>query len=924
EGPYNAEIFAEIKGSNFLVLQQDDLRLYPEVQVGKKVIKRQDDKGNTRLWVIDSKTGKEVDGSPTNSRGDTIKIVIPATPYEVPGISVDVKVTNPDGGTPVTKDKIFMFTDPAAGTIPIITEVKPNIAPINGGTEIKVTGSGFRQGAYVTIDGVAVSNMKINGAGTEITFKTPVGRPGRTRLQIINPLGGGLAWADFEYTVIYTSPRITKISPNSGSKGTIVTIKGESFLSPDATADFKEIYKIIGSRILFNDTGEAYELNEYNLQDGKILLKEFNSGNTILSLDGTKPMYNEEYLGTMLQDTANQKLYYMYKDNQGNIMLRDWQGGLYKVVYEGLGTGSKMILIKTTGGVSTELVQSTADDGTKLSFSVSIDGVVTDITLQAITPYKVEGIAGAQKITGHRVRVLDEKTIELTIPEGLKEGKKDVTVVNPDTADFTVKDGFTYFSNPNGSKPVIHTVAPAEGTVAGGTIIKITGKDFRQGAEVYFGSEKSPSATANDLGDTIKAVLPPYPGDLRRDKGTDHIDVPIVVINKSDGGTAVWHERFIYRVPTSYPIITTIDPSKGSSYGDMQIVILGDNFVEYGEPYTDINGNGSYDLGEPYTDFDINGIGYPNDEGKGNGRRDSGCTHEFIDPVNGGIIKKVIPKLAPRVYFGGEEAEIIDYGYRRLVVNLPRYDGQGAVDVVVVNPDTGTIVKKGGFTYTASSPKIGSIIPAVGSKIGGTEVSVVGQEFIIGKSTDPTSMVQVFIGDDKDISSSLILGGKLADPIKISNLTVDYDSTKGANNTELKMTYSIKAEDGSIKDVIATLHSHIIEDKKEYFVTFDPTPSVNMFKNKDGTDISPADYAALNQLAFGKEGIKAKISDSVITVTRRLAEIMPNSSSDTLLVIKTPPSNTIGFKDFVITNNDGGKVTGKFEYGNPLSKPRID
>lgn len=924
EGPYNAEIFAEIKGSNFLVLQEGTDRIYPEVQIGNKTIKRKDAEGNITLWVINSKTNKEVDGSPNNSKGDTLKIIIPATPSGTPNISVDVKVTNPDGGSPVIKEKLFKFTDPAPGTTPSIVEVKPDIAPVSGGTEIKVTGSGFRQGAFVTIDGVVVSNLKINGAGTEMTFKTPPGRPGMTRLQIMNPQSGGLAWANFEYTMVYTSPKITKISPNSGSKGTIATITGDSFLKPDATAGLDEIYKSIGSRILFDDTGDPYDLNQYNLQDGRIVLKEFNSGSPILELEGTKPVYNELYSGTMLLDKDNSRLYYMYKDYQDNVMLEDWQGGLYQVEYDALGTGSKMVLVKTTGGVSTEIVNRTTPDDSGARLEFSLDGGTTTITLTAVTPYKMEGEPGNQRIVGQRVKVLDEKTIEVTIPDGLKEGKKDVTVLNPDTASFTVADGFNYFSNPNGSKPVIYDVKPAEGTVAGGTVIKITGKDFRESAEVYFGSEKSPMVKTNETGDIIRAVLPAYPGDLRKDKGTDHIDVPVVVINKSDGGTAVWQQRFIYRIPTSYPVITSIDPNKGSSSGGIRVVILGDNFVEYGEPYTDLNGNGQWDDGEPYTDYDINGVPHPHTEGKGNGKRDAGCLHEFTDSATGEIVRKIIPDLAPRVYFGGEEAEVIDYGYRRLVVMLPKYDGQGAVDVVIVNPDTGTVVKKSGFNYAMSSPKITSVVPSVGPKAGGTEITILGQNFIIGDPKNPNSLIQVFIGDANDTASSLIVGQKLSETVKISNLEVDYDGTKSANNTEFRMTYNIKAADGSIKAVTAVRNIHITESRKEYFVTFDPSPSANMFKNQDGSDLSPQDYAVLNQIVFSKEMVKAVIKDQVFTVTRRLAEVLADNSTDTMLVVKTPPANTIGPKDLIVINNDGGKATSKFEYGNPTSKPRID
>ncbi len=893
-GPKDKVISVTIKGSDFLVIQQGKDIISPDLYIGldgnEASMKKLE-----KVKVYDN-TGKLVDGSVGNYKGTIIKAEIPATPDGVEDVQSTLYIYNPDSGLP-TKFTRFKFKAPVVEGSPSITEVNPNIVSTKGGDSVVVKGSNFKntptEKVELYVDGEKVSDIKINGTGQEISFKAPKGRAGTTNLQVINMYTGAMASAPFTYTDVYTSPKITKIAPNKGSAKTISTIVGESYLGPDVTAMPGDIYRIVGARVLFN----GQDINEYNVNSGIKILKEFGvQDQPILKAENGRVKLNPLYKATVLVEENDAGLFMMFENGNGDVTLRDGRGNTYNPVVE----NGKIQLVDKDGFISSDVVFHSTDAGATMSFTIGNSPTISyNLTLK--TPYRID--AGKNEIVGRRTEFKNSSTLEISIPPmstGLaKQGDNDVTVVNPDTANATLLKGFFYFTT-QGSNPKISSVDPKEGTTLGGTIIKITGTDFRNSIAVYFGSEKSAKVTRID-DKNLYVELPKYNGTL--DPISQSADVPVIAVNEEDGGTAIWGNRFVYRVPTSYPRVDQITPNKGNASGGIDITIMGENFMD-GEPYQDLNGNGQYDLGEPFTDLEINGVK--------NGIRDADCIDDD---------QSIIQELAPKVYFGGERATVLSFSYRRLVVTLPKYLGSGAVDVVIVNPDTGTVSKKGGFTYSISAPKITSVVPAKGPKTGGTELTINGDGFII--DGDPLKNVQVFIGDEEeDIKSALIA----VNPTKIAlnNLEVDHNVLNHTNpkdlkqyNTMFSMTYRVKTKSGEVKNVTAHKYANIDLDKVEYFVEF--TPEDFMESNPDILQ------SELDKLFKGKEIIKAMKKDEILYVTRRLAEIdTVNSTSKMIIVKATPPSLTIGEKALIVINNDGGKAKSKFEYGNPMSNPIIN
>jgi hypothetical protein len=76
---------------------------------------------------------------------------------------------------------------PGSQAGPTITSIIPNSGPVNGGTPVIITGTGFQSGATVSIGGVAATNVSVAGS-TQINATTgAAGTPGTVNVVVTNP-----------------------------------------------------------------------------------------------------------------------------------------------------------------------------------------------------------------------------------------------------------------------------------------------------------------------------------------------------------------------------------------------------------------------------------------------------------------------------------------------------------------------------------------------------------------------------------------------------------------------------------------------------------------------------------------------------------------------------------------------------------------
>ncbi len=170
-------------------------------------------------------------GTSVSVVSSTVLTVI--APAGVLGSSVNVGVTNPDGGT-IIVNGLYAFgvsnTTTSSGVQPTISSVSPNNGSAAGGTLVTIQGSGFLPGASVSFGTGTAASVSVANS-TRLSVTTPSGVVGPVSVTVTNPTGvfGGLAGG---FTYLVATPQVTSVSPTDGvlAGGTPITISGSGFV----------------------------------------------------------------------------------------------------------------------------------------------------------------------------------------------------------------------------------------------------------------------------------------------------------------------------------------------------------------------------------------------------------------------------------------------------------------------------------------------------------------------------------------------------------------------------------------------------------------------------------------------------------------------------------------------------------------------
>lgn len=675
-----------------------------------------------------------------------------------------------------------------------------------------------KNGKLVVLDGVK------DKIGTKISVKLPsveAAEKGYRDIVIINPDGGIAREIDaFEYKEPKTKPSIVSVVPDKGSVdgGQKVVITGKGF-----DYDIREIL------ITVTIGGELVKVDK---------IERSPTGDDIILINITTP-----------KGTEGKKKVQVLNNKDGGTGESDYT---YTRVY----TSPKITSISPGhGGPYTHVIikgddfvlpnNNATDEYEKMGTRV----LFNEHELNIISTSK--DLDDGTTVTS-KVYVADKRTIILTLPDNLPLGLKDVTIINPDTTRVTLKNGFTYLSPT--SQPKIDSITPDEGTRDGGTKVIIIGEDFREDKiEVYFGEKKGVVEKVVDEEGRKQKLLVTTPSYAVDEKITDRVKVPVTVIN-SDGGSITVQDGFTFRVPGSFPKLTSLDPKEGSTAGYETVVIYGDDFR-----FDDVNENGKPDEGE----------------------------------------------ALPKVYFGWEEAIDVKYSsYGVLIVKTPPQEKDGAVDVTITNPDAGTIVLKGGFTYKMSKPTITSITPDTVTKFGGIEVTVTGTGFINGRG----------VGDQTDQDPSQDPGDTST---PIYGVDIDVEVIIGEEEASSKIVG--RHAEVNIGDIKVTYDNRDVTDPNKVSIKYKDDPEKIFKLNPQQSRIIILQTGSGTK---GTEGVRISIKDNTLIVTRRLAPAVKYIDSNTLIVT-TPAMDDVGTKTVRIVNRDNGTGKGSIIIKNPDSKPEI-
>lgn len=154
--------------------------------------------------------------------------------------TVAITVVNPDGQFHSLANAYTYQNAPNITSVKLVSipTLSPAAGSINGGTNIRIDGSGFLAGATVDFGGAACGSIAIGTGGTSLTCTTTAHAAGTVNVVVTNadtqPSNAG------SY-VYQDAPVITNVSPVSGpaAGGTSVNIAGTGFIrTPAPTVDF--------------------------------------------------------------------------------------------------------------------------------------------------------------------------------------------------------------------------------------------------------------------------------------------------------------------------------------------------------------------------------------------------------------------------------------------------------------------------------------------------------------------------------------------------------------------------------------------------------------------------------------------------------------------------------------------------------------
>lgn len=358
------------------------------------------------------------------------------------------------------------------------------------------------------------------------------------------------------------------------------------------------------------------------------------------------------------------------------------------------------------------------------------------VTLIPRQPTAVDVIIATREEVFYRGGALDGQKIDiLTRQEKEAADKQFLYLLVPSQPEIKVSDG-------------VPAIYPARGPTAGGTVVTIEGWDFQPDVEVYFG-EQQPACRG-----TVQKVE--YQGlDMAKNKVAAVVTVAtparpvrglvdVIIYNPLDRGRWQQPQAFEY---ISNPVIRSISPAVGPRQGGVRVVVTGTDFL-YGAKVQ----VGSVEV--PASQVQV-----ISDKG------------ELLDE----------PSDAPGVKL------------KFNIPPLPSGELKGSRDVVVINPDGGIGVLRGGFTYLEPAEKdlpfIASLSPVEGTIEGGTAFVLTGRNLagnvLVTFDGEPATGVKTGRGG-QEITGKTPPGTVADIPVTVQVINLD---TGGVGSKEGAFTY---------------------------------------------------------------------------------------------------------------------------------------
>jgi len=694
--------------------------------------------------------------------------LIAYAPVGEPGATVDLTVVNPDGQKNLLAGG-FVYDEGVKEAL-TVESVAPPVGPMDGGTSVAVSGTGFEEGVTQLLFGDAEAAEVVVLSPHVLSAATPAGQAGPADVTVQNDQETYTLEAGYLYIdsgIDGTPPKILSVAPSAGPTdgGTPVQVEGTG-IKPGAEVMFGNApalwTKVLSSILVLVETPPHAE--------GTVSV-------TVTNPDGLAGIASSAftfYEGAGVSPDCSAVVPDSGSALGGEIVAvegQNFQDGLHMYVCMVPATeidvaDSSQFTARTPAGavgkcdvvvVNPDGQKGLLEDGftynaaqpalLKVVPSVGPTEGGIDVILQG-TGF-MEGMeVWFGIIPSQSVKVSSPKSATAALPAG-DPGKVDVKVVNEGDLSHLLPEGFEYSDDPDVLEiPKIESVEPSSGPVNGGTLVVLNGANFKEGAEVYFGAGKADGAFVMDSSQLMVFTTPGEEG-----------AVDVTVINP-DGQSGTLPGGFLYAVPTGpAPQLFGVVPSAGPESGGTILLVTGSNLSADGtlylgmqpvEDYAYLNAavvSGMTAPGEPGP-VSVNYIG-PDGQAASlpDGFTFISAPHVVaiapaMGPVQGGtevVISGTAFQPNAIVMFGDEPGNnVVVLNANTIQLTVPPAAGPGAVNVSVFNVDGQSDVVEEGYAYLLA-PEILSIAPPSGPAGGGTPVAIWGTSFVEG--------LEVWFGD---------------------------------------------------------------------------------------------------------------------------------------------------------------------------------
>jgi hypothetical protein len=631
---------------------------------------------------------------------------------------------------------------------PVISGVSPDYGPVDGGTTVTITGSGFTDATAVNFDSNPAASFTVD-SDTSITATSPAGAVGAADVTVVADSDTSTTSPADQFTY---EPTVTGVSPAAGpvAGGNSVTITGSGFDS----ATNVSFGLLTASFVTISDTEIVAAVPAASAADTVDVTVGSSSLGTI-SATGPSDEYSYDQLPTVTGVSPNAG------PTAGGTTVTITGTGFTSgatvdfgttaapatvtsttsiTASAPAGTGTQDITVTTPGGIS---AASTADQFT-YDPAPSVTGVSPDagptaggssvtITGTGFTSDSTVDIGGTPVTP---VTFNSTTSLTLTTPPGT--GTQDITVTTPEggMSATSISDEFTY------GPPSVTSLSPNDGPLSGGTSVTISGAGFTLDSTVAFGMTPAESVTINSS-TSITAVSP-----VGESTGATPVTVTTPGGTSPVSGSA---QEFTYLSP---PAVTGVSPSDGPLIGGTMVTITGSGFsggltaVDFGSTpaasYTYVNDSkiravappgspGPVDVTVTTSDAGTSNTSPPADQFTYVPAPTVSAISTNAGPTGGGTsitISGTGFTAGATVAFGSTTLPTSAYTILSgTTITATAPSGSGVQDITVTTVG-GTSTKSGAdqFTYDPA-PTIATVSPSAGPLVGGTTVTITGTNF---------------------------------------------------------------------------------------------------------------------------------------------------------------------------------------------------